>query len=248
VVIFRLSQRIEQMFAYGYDGCADAVTVAPMPRPQRFVPALRFDALTRVYDPIVAVTSREGAFKRRLLDHARIKDGESVLDVACGSGTLAIDIKNERPKARVSGVDGDGKILARARAKADEAGVSVDFRYGLSNELPYDARSFDVVVSTLFFHHLTDEAKADTAEEIRRVLRLGGRVLIADWGRPQDPLMRMVFLNVQILDGFGNTASNVAGRLPEFLREAGLKRVSVVDRMRTPLGTIEIVSGIRPTK
>ncbi|HEX4720432.1 MAG TPA: methyltransferase domain-containing protein [Thermoleophilaceae bacterium] len=219
-----------------------------MPRPQRFVPALRFDALTRVYDPIVAVTSREGAFKRRLLDHARIKDGESVLDVACGSGTLAIDIKNERPKAKVSGVDGDGKILARARAKAGEAAVGVDFRYGLSNELPYDARSFDVVVSTLFFHHLTDEAKADTAEEIRRVLRLGGRVLIADWGRPQDPLMRMVFLNVQILDGFGNTASNVAGRLPEFLREAGLKRVSVVDRMRTPLGTIEIVSGIRPTK
>ena len=143
---------------------------------------------------------------------------------------------------------GDEKILARARAKAREAGVTINFRYGLSNELPYDTRSFDVVVSTLFFHHLTDEAKADTSEEIRRVLRLGGRVLIADWGRPQDPLMRIVFLNVQILDGFSNTASIVAGRLPEVLRDAGLKGVSVVDRMRTPLGTIEIVSGIRPTK
>jgi hypothetical protein len=51
-----------------------------------------------------------------------------------------------------------------------------------------------------------------------------------------------------MLDGFRNTSSNVAGKLPEFLREAGLKRVSVLDRMRTPLGTIEIVSGIRPTK
>jgi ubiquinone/menaquinone biosynthesis C-methylase UbiE len=219
-----------------------------MPRPQQYVPALRFDALTRLYDPIVAVTSREGAFKRRLLEHARIKDGESVLDVASGTGTLAIEIKKQRPKAKVSGVDGDNAVLARARAKATDAGVRVDFEYGVSNELPYEARSFDVVVSTLLFHHLTDEAKADTADEIRRVLRLGGRVLIADWGRPQDPLMRMVFLNVQILDGFGNTASNVAGRLPEFLRDAGLKRVSVVDRMRTPLGTIEIVSGIRPTK
>jgi hypothetical protein len=58
----------------------------------------------------------------------------------------------------------------------------------------------------------------------------------------------MAFLNVQLLDGFRNTSSNVAGKLPEFLREAGLKRVSVLDRMRTPLGTIEIVSGIRPTK
>jgi ubiquinone/menaquinone biosynthesis C-methylase UbiE len=217
-------------------------------RRQQFVPALRFDALTRVYDPVVAITSREGAFKRRLLEHARIKNGEAVLDVACGTGTLAIEIKKQSPQAKVAALDGDRGILQRAKAKAKEAGVKVEFQRGLSNELPYDGRSFDVVVSTLFFHHLTDEAKADTAEEIRRVLRLGGRVLIADWGRPQDPLMRLFFVNVQILDGFRNTASNVAGRLPEFLREAGLKRVSVVDRMRTPLGTIEIVSGIRPTK
>ena len=217
-------------------------------RRQRFVPALRFNALTRVYDPVVAVTSRETAFKRRLLQHARIKNGESVLDLACGTGTLAIEIKKDNPKAKISAIDGDRAILGRARAKAKEAGVKVDFQRGLSNELPYDGRSFDVVVSTLFFHHLTDEAKADTAEEIRRVLRLGGRVLIADWGRPQDPLMRMAFLNIQLLDGFSNTSSNVAGKLPQFLRDAGLKRVSVVDRMRTPLGTIEIVSGIRPTK
>jgi ubiquinone/menaquinone biosynthesis C-methylase UbiE len=215
---------------------------------QQFVPALRFDALTRLYDPIVAITSRETAFKRRLLEHARIKDGEAVLDLACGTGTLAIEIKKANPKAKVSAIDGDHAILAKAEQKAKEAGVRIGFQRGLSNELPYDGRSFDVVVSTLFFHHLTDEDKADTAEEVKRVLRLGGRVLIADWGRPQDPLMRMVFLNVQFLDGFSNTASNVAGKLPEFLRDAGLKRVSVVDRMRTPLGTIEIVSGIRPTK
>jgi ubiquinone/menaquinone biosynthesis C-methylase UbiE len=238
------------MFAHGADGCAASAVRVPAVagRRQQFVPALRFDALTRIYDPVVAITSREGAFKRRLLEHARIKNGEAVLDVACGTGTLAIEIKKDHPQAKVSALDGDRVILQRANAKAKEAGVKVEFQRGMSNEMPYDARSFDVVVSTLFFHHLTDEAKADTAEEIRRVLRLGGRVLIADWGRPQDPLMRMFFLNVQILDGFRNTASNVAGRLPEFLRDAGLKRVSVVDRMRTPLGTIEIVSGIRPTK
>src|SRR3954447_9177666 len=237
------------MFAHGADGCADSVTVAPVAgRRQSYVPALRFDALTRVYDPVVAVTSREGAFKGRLLAHARIKDGEPVFDLAWGTGTLAIEIKKANPKAKVSGLDGDRAILQRARAKAKDAGVKIEFQRGLSNELPYDARSFDVVVSTLFFHHLTDEAKADTAEEIRRVLRLGGRVLIADWGKAQDPLMRMFFLNVQILDGFGNTGSNVAGKLPEFLREAGLRRVAVIDRLRTPLGTIEILRAIRPTK
>ncbi|MEA2426153.1 MAG: hypothetical protein QOH13_2563 [Thermoleophilaceae bacterium] len=213
-----------------------------------FIPALRFNSLTRVYDPVVAITSREGAFKRRLLEHARIKDGESVLDLACGTGTLAIEVKKEHPKAKVSGLDADEAMLRRAKAKAKDAGVKISLQYGLSNELPYDARAFDVVLSTLFFHHLTDEAKADTAEEIRRVLRLGGRVLIADWGRPQDPLMRTAFVGVQLLDGFRTTSSSVAGRLPEFLRDAGLKRVSVIDRMRTPLGTIELISATRPTR
>jgi ubiquinone/menaquinone biosynthesis C-methylase UbiE len=217
-------------------------------RRRQFVSALRFDALTPFYDPIIALTSREMGFKRRLLEHARIKDGESVLDLGCGTGTLAVEIKKQRPKAKLSGLDADRSILVQARAKSKEAGVKVDFQRGNATELPYDARSFDVVVSTLLFHHLTDEGKADSAEEIRRVLRLGGRVLIADWGRPQDPLMRMAVLNVQLLDGFRTTSSSIAGRLPEFLRDARLKRVSVVDRMRTPLGTIEIVSAVRPTK
>jgi ubiquinone/menaquinone biosynthesis C-methylase UbiE len=213
-----------------------------------FIPALRYDSLTRLYDPVVAITSRERGFKRRLLEHARIKDGESVLDLGAGTGTLAIEIKKSNPKAKVTGLDADRRVLAQAKAKAKEAGVKVDFQRGLATELPYDARSFDVVVSTLLFHHLTDEAKADTAEEVRRVLRLGGRLLVADWGRPQDPLMRLAFVGIQLLDGVRTTSSNVAGRLPEIFREGGLKRVSVVDRMRTPFGTIEIVSGIRPTK
>jgi ubiquinone/menaquinone biosynthesis C-methylase UbiE len=219
----------------------------PGPR-QQFIPALRFDALTRVYDPVIALTTRESGFKRRLLQHARIKDGQAVLDLACGTGTLAVHIKQEKPKVAVSAIDADRAILKRAQAKAKAADAKVDFAQGLSTELPYEEGTFDVVLSTLFFHHLTDEAKADTAEEIRRVLRPGGRLLVADWGRPQDPMMRMAFLGVQILDGFRTTSSNVAGRLPEILREAGLKRVSVADRMRTPLGTIEIVGGVRPAR
>src|SRR5436190_4508637 len=86
-------------------------------RRQQFIPALRFEALTRLYDPVVAVTSRERGFKRRLLEYARIKDGESVLDLACGTGTLAIDVKKESPKAKVAGMDADVAILGRAKRK-----------------------------------------------------------------------------------------------------------------------------------
>ena len=103
---------------------------------QHFIPALRFDALTRLYDPVVAITSREHGFKRRLIEHARIKDGESVLDLGCGTGTLAIEVKKERPKAKVSGIDADRLILERAKEKAKDAGVKISFQQGLPTSCP----------------------------------------------------------------------------------------------------------------
>jgi ubiquinone/menaquinone biosynthesis C-methylase UbiE len=213
-----------------------------------FVPALGFDRLTSVYDPVVALTTRESRFKKRVLELAKIGEKDAVLDLACGTGTLAIQAKRLQPKARVTGLDADPVMLMRAEKKAKEAGVEIDFERGLSGELPWDGARFDVVLSTLFFHHLADEVKRDTAEEIRRVLRPGGRLVVADWGRAQDPLMRLAFLPIQLLDGFSNTSGNVRGRLPEMLRDCGLRQVKVCDRIRTPFGTIEVLIASRPAR
>jgi ubiquinone/menaquinone biosynthesis C-methylase UbiE len=209
----------------------------------RFVPALRFKWMTGLFDPVCRLTTREGAFKRRVLERAALVEGERVLDLACGTGTLALAAARSLPGLRVTGVDGDPAILARARAKA---GREVTFDQGLSTELPYEDESYDVVLSTLFFHHLSDQAKLDSAEEVRRVLRPAGRVVIGDVGRPQDRLMRVaVLLTVQILDGFDVTSGNVAGRLPATLQEGGLQDVHVTDRVRAPIGTLEIVTARR---
>lgn len=209
----------------------------------RFIPALRFDWLTGLFDPVSKLTTREGAFKRRVLERAALVEGQRVLDLACGTGTLALAAARSAPALRVTGVDGDPAILERARAKA---GREVTFDQGLSTELPYEDESFDVVLSTLFFHHLAEQAKLRSAEEVRRVLRPAGRVVIGDVGRPQDPLMRLaVRLTVQLLDGLDVTSGNVAGRLPATLRASGLEDVRVTDRLRTPIGTLEIVTARR---
>ena len=191
---------------------------------------------------MVAATTREGHFKSRVLDRAAVQNGERVLDLACGTGTLALEVLERAPGARVTGVDADPEILARARGKAEKAGAELAFDEGMSTELPFADETFEVLLSTLFFHHLNDEAKRETAEEIARVVRPGGRVVVADWGRPQDPLMRAAFLPVQLLDGFANTGGNLAGALPGILAGAGLDHVEVTDRIRTPLGTIEVVT------
>ena len=211
-----------------------------------FMPALRFHRLTPLFDLVAAVTVRDGELKRRVLACASLAGGDEVLDVGCGTGTLAVEAARAAPGVRVSGLDADASILVRARRRADAAGVEIGFDEGTSTALPYPDESFDVVLSTLFFHHLPDDAKLTTATELRRVLRPGGRLVVGDVGRPQDRLMRAaVRLTIQVLDGVATTALNVRGELPEVLAGAGLQAVMVRDRLRAPTGTFEIISAMR---
>ncbi|HET8592410.1 MAG TPA: class I SAM-dependent methyltransferase, partial [Solirubrobacterales bacterium] len=147
-----------------------------MPTERDYLPALRFPALTRVYDPLVRLTTREGHFKRLLIEQAAPMPGQRVLDLGCGTGTLAIELKRTEPGAEVAGLDADPEMLERARAKAEDAGVELGLDEGYSTELPYRERSFDLVLSTLFFHHLDPEPKRGTIVEIARVLRPGGEL------------------------------------------------------------------------
>ncbi len=149
------------------------------------------------------------------------------------------------PGLNVVGLDGDEEILERARAKAIAAGAAIDFQEGLSTRLPFGPASFDRVLSTLFFHHLTTADKRVTLTEVTRVLRPGGELHVADWGRPQDPLMAGLFAGVRALDGFERTRANVQGRLPALFEDAGLVEARRHDRMRTAFGTVELYTARR---
>jgi ubiquinone/menaquinone biosynthesis C-methylase UbiE len=212
-----------------------------MPTESRgYLPALRFSALTRLYDPVVRMTSREARFKELLVEQAEPAAGQRILDVGCGTGTLAIQLKQREPGAEVAGLDADPEMLARAHRKAEEAGVELELTEGFSTELPYEDGSFDRVLSTLFFHHLDPEPKRVTAREIARVLRPGGELHVADWGRPSDPAMAVAFLGIRLLDGFENTADNVHGDLPGIFEDAGLEQAKETNRLRTVLGTLAL--------
>jgi ubiquinone/menaquinone biosynthesis C-methylase UbiE len=213
----------------------------------RYVPALRFRFLTRVYDPAVRVTTREREFKRRLLDQAGIESGHRVLDLGCGTGTLAAMAKSRAPDAELVGLDGDPEVLERAREKAEAGGFEVRFDEGFSTELAYEEASFDRVLSTLFFHHLTGADKRRTAAELARVLRPGGELHVADIGRPADPVMWALSRQIRVFDGFEQTRDNFAGALPEIFAEAGLAEARERDRLRTPVGSISLYSARQPS-
>jgi ubiquinone/menaquinone biosynthesis C-methylase UbiE len=126
---------------------------------------------------------REHAFREKMLQFAHLQPGESVLDVGCGTGTLAILGKQQvGANGEVCGIDASPEMIARAQKKARKAGVDVSFKNAYAQSLPFPEARFDVVVTTVMLHHLPKKARADLANEICRVLKPGGRVLAIDFG------------------------------------------------------------------
>jgi len=212
----------------------------------RYVPALGFAPLTRLYDPVVALTTREAVFKKSIIREAAIQPGHVILDLGCRTGTLAIWTKQAHPGAHIAGLDGDATIIETARRKAQTLGPDIDFVQGLSCNIEYSDGRFDRVVSTLFFHHLTSDAKQRTLREAYRVLRPGGELHIADWGQPANALMRGLFFFVRLLDGFETTADNVHGALPRLMQEAGFSEVEIGRSYPTVFGTLSLFRARKP--
>jgi ubiquinone/menaquinone biosynthesis C-methylase UbiE len=108
----------------------------------------------------------ESRFKRQLVVDANIQSHARVLDLGCGTATLTILIKTMHPDADVVGVDGDAKILELGRQKAVRAELEMNLTRAMAFNLPYADSSFDRVLSSLMFHHLTRENKLRTLKEI----------------------------------------------------------------------------------
>jgi ubiquinone/menaquinone biosynthesis C-methylase UbiE len=143
--------------------------------------ALRYDLKL-----FLASRGRERAFRERQLDLARVGAGEAVLDVGCGTGTLAIAAaRRVGTTGSVTGIDPSAELLERARKKARRARVDVAFELSGGEQLPFADASFDLVLSSLVLHHLSHDALRSSAHEMHRVLRPGGRLLLVDFGGVQ---------------------------------------------------------------
>lgn len=210
-----------------------------------FVPALRFRLLTPVYDLAIRLTMREGLLRPLLIELLQLQPGTSVLALGSGTGSLAIQIKHANPLVEVVGVDPDPDVLRIARTKAQRSAAPVDFTQGSAEALPFEASRFDVVVSSLAFHHLMPGAKEEALREAFRVLKPGGRLTIADFGPPRTRIGLAATLPIRLLDG-RTTWDNFFGRLPSMIQAAGFSDVAEVQRLRTVFGPVCFYAAMRP--
>jgi ubiquinone/menaquinone biosynthesis C-methylase UbiE len=163
---------------------------------------------------------KEHLFREKVLNLGRVVNDESVLDVGCGTGTLAIAAKKRvGAEGAVHGLDASIEMLASAEKKARKAGVEVFFKSGVAEALPFPDAQFNVVLSTVMLHHLPQKARLQCATEIRRVLKPEGRVLVVDFDGFSDQKR-------SILSHFHRPHGHVRAQdIVALLAEAGLKTI-----------------------
>ena len=206
---------------------------------EEYIPALSYRFLTPFYDFIQKYIVRDVRYKNLLIEQADIRAGQSVLDLGCGTGTLAIMVKQKHPSAEVSGLDADPDMLKVAQYKSSQIKAPVKFDVGFTNNLPYPNESFDRVLSSIMIHHLKTPDKKKTAQEVFRVLKPGGQLHIVDFGKPVTWYGKMLG---PFLHRFEEANDNIDGSLPLFFGEPGLK-TQILGHFWTFFGDLDFLKG-----
>ena len=211
-----------------------------------FTPALGRPEWTGFYDIAIAIATREGRWRRALLDQIAPQSGELIVDVGCGTGTMLLALKARSPGSLLVGIDPDPAVLARAEQKMRGRIDGIALHVGFARDAARMAPDCDKVFSSLVFHQVPMAEKRAGFEAIFAALKPGGAFHLCDYGLQRTALMRTLFKQVQQLDGFLTTEPNARGVLPTLLQQAGFADVEERLVVPTPTGSISIYFARKP--
>ena len=182
------------------------------------------------YDIFVNIVTLGQSYRLRNLTvrNVLLPPGENVLDVGCGTGGVTIPAKRQiGNNGSTAGIDPAPEMIAVARQKASRAGLEIDFRVGVIEALPFPDATFDAVTSSLMMHHLPERLQVKGLAEIKRVLKPGGRLLIADMMRPSTSFLDHFFTALTMDHGHGMQLG--IQLLPKLLRDGGFVEIQQLD-------------------
>lgn len=172
-----------------------------------------------------------------LLDHAQLADGERILDIACGTGIVARRAARRMARhGHITGIDLNPNMLAVARAAAEREDVTIEWREGNAESLPFGDGEFDLVLCQQGLQFVSERPRA--VAEMHRVLDSGGRVALALWrGLDHHPLFAA--MNEVITRHLGMPALAMPFSLGEpeeiraLLETVGFRDVALAERSMT---------------
>jgi demethylmenaquinone methyltransferase/2-methoxy-6-polyprenyl-1,4-benzoquinol methylase/phosphoethanolamine N-methyltransferase len=191
-----------------------------------------YDAVTNIM-----TLGQAGRLRKTTVDQALIKPGDSVLDVGCGTGEVTLRAKTRAKDGKVYGIDPSPEMIAVARKKAGRKGLDIDFRVGVIESLPFPDASIDVVTSSLMMHHLPEDVKVRGLAEIYRVIKPGGRLLIADFMRPTGSFLNHLFIAFTRHQGLQKGIED----LQKLLKEAGFGKITQSEEKVLIIGFVRAV-------
>lgn len=196
-----------------------------------YVPAAGKHWLLPLYDPLLALLTREKKWRGMILDSLALKPGDVMVDVGCGTGTLAIMAKTLQPGATVIGIDPDPNALARAAHKAESKRASVGFQRGFGDETAtiVGRGVATKAVSSMALHHMPRDMHLRTIAAMRDALAPGGAIRIADF----------------VAGHFGGAAD---GDLVKDLAQAGFENARPLQRFRVAFSDAILVAAEKPRR
>jgi ubiquinone/menaquinone biosynthesis C-methylase UbiE len=208
-----------------------------------YVPAAGKHWRLPFYDLMAKLLGADAA-RALFVEQAACGAGHRVLEIGCGTGSLLLLVKKTQPGAEVVGLDPDPNALAIARRKARRAGVELSLDQGFADALPYPDGSFDRVLSSFMYHHLSRQVKEATLREVRRVLKPGGRFHMVDFA-PGGSNKRGVLGHLIHADR--HLKDNAEDRVLDAIRAAGLSDAKLLARHPSRVGAAAYYQAITPT-
>jgi len=195
-----------------------------------------FAPIAPTYDRYARLLSfgQDPRWRRFLVSRIEAGRGKTVLDVATGTGAVAIELAR-RTEANVVGLDQSPQMLAGARQRIERAGLSdrIELLEGRAEKLPFDDGSFAALSFTYLLRYVADQAA--TMRELARVVRPGGIVASLEFGIPPRPLPRAAWelyvrvglpaAGALVSDGWGEVGRFLGPSIHGLYADGGLERV-----------------------
>lgn len=203
------------------------------------------DTISDLSNRLFCWASPERAYVAEILKLLALKSGDRLLDVGCGSGDLLAAAAGREPGALLFGVDPNEDALELASHKIPGTLRAVELHQGLGENLPFDDETMDVVTATRLFGRLEARGRREIIEECLRVLRPGGRLLVADWVEQPEGIEALVtypwrLVQSVVFPGAGTPT------IAEAVEIAGFHAPETRIRFRTVVGVMEILEAFKP--